>query len=92
MGVRVGFAKVELAPGEAKAVDVDIDPRLLATFDDAGHAWRIAGGTYTLMLGASSRDLRSNTSVTLPPVSLPSNWRPGQPAAVPPTTPVERGR
>jgi len=88
----VGFAKVELAPGEAKAVDVDIDPRLLATFDDAGHAWRIAGGTYTLMLGASSRDLRSNTSVTLPPVSLPSNWRPGQPAAVPPTTPVERGR
>jgi beta-glucosidase len=73
----VGFAKVDLAPGASKTVDVEVDPRLLATFDEAGHAWRIAPGSYTVMLGASSRDLRSNTTVNLPGVSLPSNWRPG---------------
>ncbi len=88
----VGFAKVELAPGAAQSVSVDVDPRLLATFDEAAHAWHVAPGAYMLMLGASSRDLRSNTSVTLPALSLPSNWRPGQQAAVPAARPGERGR
>ncbi len=88
----VGFAKVDLAPGESKAVDVDVDPRLLATFDDAGRAWRVAGGQYRLMLGGSSADLRSNTSVTLAPLSLPANWRPGLAAAAPQRTRGERGR
>lgn len=88
----VGFSKVDLAPGASKAVDVEIDPRLLATFDEAGHAWRIAAGSYRLMLGASSSDLRSNTTVNLPGLTLPSNWRPGQAAAAPAPQPVERGR
>lgn len=87
----VGFAKIELTPGEAKTVDVDVDPRLLATFDDAGHAWRIAGGQYRLMLGASSADLRSNTVVNVGPLTLPSNWRPGQSAVGLRPTRGERG-
>ena len=66
----VGFAKIDLAPGQVKTVDVDVDPRLLATFDEAGHAWRIAPGQYRLMLGASSADLRSNTTVTMAPLKL----------------------
>jgi beta-glucosidase len=73
-------------------VDVDIDPRLLAVFDDAAHAWRIAGGQYRLMLAASSADLRSSTLVTLAPVSLPSNWSPISPAAGPAPMRAERGR
>jgi len=88
----VGFAKVDLAPGAAQTVSVDVDPRLLATFDEAAHAWRIAPGTYTLTLGASSRDLRSNTTVMLPALSLPANWRPGQEAALPAPQHGERGR
>jgi beta-glucosidase len=88
----VGFAKVELAPGAAQTVGVDIDPRLLATFDEGAHAWRIAPGNYTLTLGASSADLRANTSVALPAVTLPSNWRPGQEAAAPTPQRGERGR
>ena len=88
----VGFAKVDLAPGSSKTVDVEVDPRLLATFDEAGHAWRIAPGSYTVMLGASSRDLRSNTTVNLPGVSLPSNWRPGLKETAPTARPDERGR
>jgi beta-glucosidase len=79
----VAFDKVELAPGASKSVDVELDPRLLATFDEAAHTWRIAPGRYTLMLGASSRDLRSNTTVVLAGVTLPSNWRPRRAAAAP---------
>jgi beta-glucosidase len=88
----VGYSKVALAPGASKTVSVDVDPRLLATFDEATHAWRIAPGSYTLTLGASSRDLRSNTSVTLPGLTLPSNWRPGQAVAAPALQRGERGR
>ncbi len=88
----VGFAKVELAPGAARTISADIDPRLLATFDEATHAWHIAPGTYTVSLGASSRDLRSKTAVTLPGLSLRSSWRPGQEAAAPAPRRGERGR
>jgi beta-glucosidase len=88
----VGFAKVELAPGAARTVSADIDPRLLATFDEATHAWHIAPGTYTVSLGASSRDLRSKTAVTLAGLSLRSSWRPGQEAAAPAPRRGERGR
>jgi beta-glucosidase len=88
----VGFAKVDLAPGQTKSVDIDVDPRLLATFDEAAHAWRIAGGQYRLMLGASSADLRSNTTITVAPLSLPANWRPGLASAAPQPRRGERGR
>jgi beta-glucosidase len=88
----VGFTKVDLAPGQSEAVDVDVDPRLLAMFDEAGHVWRIAPGSYTLSLGASSRDLRSNTRVILPALSLPANWRPGLKAAAHAPMRGERGR
>jgi beta-glucosidase len=85
------FAKTDLAPGTFKTVALKIDPRLLATFDEAAHRWRIAAGPYRVLVGASSRDIRSETSVTLPEVMLPSSWRPGQPAAAPPQR-GERGR
>jgi beta-glucosidase len=88
----VGFAKVDLAPGQAKAVDVDVDPRLLATFDEASRAWRVAPGQYRLMLGASSADLRSNTLVAVSALSLPSDWRPAPAAAAPARRSGERGR
>ncbi len=88
----VAFDKVDLAPGASKSVEVEVDPRLLATFDEAGHAWRIAGGRYRLMLGASSRDLRSKTTVVLAGLTLPSNWRPGRAAASPRRQNGARGR
>jgi beta-glucosidase len=85
-----GFQKVGLAPGASQSVSVTIDPRLLAMFDEAGHQWRIAPGTYRVSLGESSRDIRSTADVVVPGLNLPSNWRP---AAVAPT-PIrgERGR
>ena len=88
----VGFKKVDLAPGASKSVDVDVDPRLFATFDEGLHQWRIALGAYKLSLGASSRDLKTSTSVTLSELTLPANWRPGQAEAAPPPQHGERGR
>ena len=88
----VGFAKVDLAPGASRTVTLDVDPRLLAIFDEEGHAWRIAPGRYTLALGASSRDLKSSATVLLPALSLPADWRPGQKVSPPTPQRGERGR
>jgi beta-glucosidase len=86
------FKKVDLAPGESQAVTVEIDPRLLATFDEASHQWRIAPGAYRLSLGESSRDLRGSTTVTVAGLTLPSNWRPETASVVQTTPRGERGR
>ena len=54
-----------LRPGASETVSVTIDPRLLATFDAAGHAWQSAAGDYPVYLGASSRDLRLSATAHL---------------------------
>jgi beta-glucosidase len=55
-------------------VTVTVDPRLLATF--AGGQWRIAGGSYKVLLGASSRDVRAAADIRLAGRVLPATWRP----------------
>jgi beta-glucosidase len=87
-----GFQKIDLTPGEVKTVSVTIDPRLLATFDGASHQWRIASGDYRIMVGESAYNVGGSTTVTLPALTLPANWRPGQAAAAPPPRHGERGR
>jgi beta-glucosidase len=86
-----GFQKVALAPGGSQTVSVTVDPRLLATFDEATHQWRIAPGAYKVMVGQSSRDITGTTAVNLPAITLPANWRPGLTAAGPAPTRGERG-
>jgi beta-glucosidase len=70
-----GFAKVMLAPGASKAVSVTVDPRLLATWDEADQRWRTAGGAYKVMLADSARDIRQTVTVTLPARTMPATWR-----------------
>lgn len=50
-----GFVRVELEPGESKNVSFLLDDRSFAVWD-AG--WKIPNGTYTVMVGSSSRDIR----------------------------------
>jgi beta-glucosidase len=66
-----GFSKVELAPGAATRVSLNIDPRLLATWNDKAHGWSVAAGDYTVTLGASSRDAAAKAQVALPARSIP---------------------
>jgi len=70
------FSKVALAPGASRAVTVTVDPRLLATWDESAHAWRIAPGAYDVMLAASSRDIKQTVTVQVAARTLPVGWRP----------------
>ncbi|GHH09913.1 glycosyl hydrolase [Sphingomonas glacialis] len=70
-----GFAKVALAPGASQTVSMSVDRRLLATWDEAGHQWKVAGGAYKVMLADSARDIRQTVTVTLPAQTMPATWR-----------------
>ena len=59
----VAFSRVDLKPGEARSVEVPIDPRLLAEWTPKG--WKISGGTYRFALGASSDELLEEVGVRL---------------------------
>jgi len=61
-----GFAKVALTPGQSLVVSLTIDPRLLATYDEASDRWVIARGTYQVSLGQASDDLPVTARLSLP--------------------------
>jgi beta-glucosidase len=52
-----GFAVAELSPGESAVVAVSLSRRALDVFEP-GRGWRAARGTYRILAGRSSRDLR----------------------------------
>jgi beta-glucosidase len=61
----LGFERVELDPGESRAVTVTADPRLLARFDGDAGRWLISEGTYTVALGRSASDLVLDAEVEM---------------------------
>jgi beta-glucosidase len=71
-----GWQKVALEPGDANTITLTIDPRLLAKFDAASNTWKIAAGTYRVMLGSSSREIHETATVSLKAGELPAGWRP----------------
>jgi beta-glucosidase len=60
-----GFAKIDLAPGETKAVSVDLDERSFSTYDSSQHRWIVPDGTYEILAGTSSRDLPLHSRITV---------------------------
>ena len=50
-----GFVRVELNPGETKTVQFERNERSFAIWN---HGWIVPKGNYTVMIGASSRDIR----------------------------------
>ncbi|RYE00808.1 MAG: glycosyl hydrolase [Sphingomonadales bacterium] len=71
-----GFKKVDLAPGASTRVSLTVDPRLLGMYDEGDRAWKIAPGSYKVMLGSSSRDIAQTVSVRLGARTLGVGWRP----------------
>jgi beta-glucosidase len=71
-----GFAKVDLAPGEQRHLELEIDPRLLAVYDEPAHAWRIAPGRYRILAGQASDDLPLDTAIELPGRTFSARHRP----------------
>jgi beta-glucosidase len=53
----VGFARVDLAPGESKQVSVPVSRERLQIFDESSDSWKLVPGQYVIHAGASSRDL-----------------------------------
>ncbi|CAM3467695.1 glycoside hydrolase family 3 protein [Isoptericola cucumis] len=53
-----GFATVPLEPGESATLTIDYAEHAFDVFDTRAHDWRTAAGSYAVLAGASSRDIR----------------------------------
>ena len=60
-----GFTDVDLQPGESKVVSITLSRYDLSIWDVVGQAWMRARGTYSVSVGASSRDLRLEGKIPL---------------------------
>ena len=59
------FAKVALEPGERATVTLPLPRESFAFFDDAKRRWVAEAGTFDVLVGASSRDIRGSAAVEL---------------------------
>jgi beta-glucosidase len=55
-----------LSPGESQTISFTISPEDLASFDTKKSAWVAEAGTYTVMVGASSLNIKDKQSFNLP--------------------------
>ena len=62
----IGWARVELGPGESKPVSIAVDHDRLFVYDEATDGWKVVPGSYTVMAGGSSQDLPLHQPITLP--------------------------
>lgn len=61
-----GFDRVTLGPGETRTVKVKLYTEQFGYYSNEGtRQWNIAPGTFTVKVGASSRDIRLSGEVTL---------------------------
>jgi len=54
-----GFWRVMLQPGESKTVSFTLDKAAMSFYDAAVHDWVAEPGRFTVLVGASSRDIRA---------------------------------
>ncbi|WP_405992941.1 glycoside hydrolase family 3 C-terminal domain-containing protein [Streptomyces sp. NBC_00986] len=74
------FQRVSLKPGETKTVRLKIQQKDLAHWDVTRSKWTVESGTYDVMAGASSADIRARTTwrvhgETIPPRNLSKTTR-----------------
>lgn len=53
----VGWAKVNLGPGESRQIFIPVTPDRLSVYDEASDSWKIVPGRYIIRVGGSSRNL-----------------------------------
>ena len=61
----VAFEKIVLNPNEQKTILIRVQTKDLAFYDVRNHDWKVEPGEFTLNIGHSSRDIRTNTSITV---------------------------
>lgn len=60
-----GFKKIYLQPDEKQKVEFILDQTSFAFYSDIEKLWICEKGSYEILVGSSSRDIRSKTSVVL---------------------------
>ncbi len=58
----VAWELVSLAPGESKAVSLELEPKFLSIFDVAQDGWQLLAGEYQVFVGGSSRETPLRTA------------------------------
>jgi beta-glucosidase len=61
----VGWQRVDLVPGESKAITVALDPRVMSVFDEQRDVWSLLPGVYTITAGSSSSDTPLNATLQI---------------------------
>jgi beta-glucosidase len=60
-----GFERVNLPAGASRRVTIHVGPRELSYWSISDHRWVVAEGTRPIFVGASSRDIRLKTEITV---------------------------
>lgn len=60
-----GFVKVYLEPNEEQEVAIELDARAFRYYNVLLHDWHIESGVFSILIGASSRDIRLSADVTV---------------------------
>ncbi|WP_200913017.1 beta-glucosidase family protein [Arthrobacter sp. Leaf69] len=61
----LGFERVNLDAGESRTVSLDVDPRLLASYDTDRGQWHTPGGSYRVALGHAAGNYALEADVSL---------------------------
>ena len=69
-----GFAKVQLEAGESKAVTIPLDDKAFRYWNVKTDRWEVEGGSYQLLVGASSADIRLTAAVTVAGTGAPDPY------------------
>ncbi len=59
------FAKVSLEPGQTRTVTLTLTRESLACYDDQARQWVAEAGEFEVLVGSSSRDIRTSARFTL---------------------------
>ncbi|MEO6041316.1 MAG: glycoside hydrolase family 3 C-terminal domain-containing protein [Croceibacterium sp.] len=61
-----GFAKVQLAPGEAREIDIPLAREAFRHWDEGTPGWQVSPGPYRVLVGRSAEDIAWEGQVLLP--------------------------
>ena len=65
-----GFRKVLLKPGEKQTVSIPLERTSFAFYDPQQHGWAAEKGTFKILIGGGSRDIRLDANYRLAQTSL----------------------
>ena len=69
-----GFFKVQLEAGESKTVTIPLDDKAFRYWNVKTDRWEVEGGSYQLLVGASSTDIRLSAAVTVEGTGAPDPY------------------